>query len=230
MSDHWVSDCGAVRLYLGDCRDVLGGLEGIDGAACVCDPPYGIDYSHRKVTTGKWVTKHHGQRINGDDKPFDPSHLLAFKELVLWGGIYFPERLPRGGWLIWDKRRGVEDVSFSMSDGEVAWTNATKSVRIFRHLWFGLARDSEIGEHHHPTQKPVALMDWCLGFVKSDLIVDPYMGSGPVGLAAIRQGRRYVGIECDPAHFETAKRRIIAELNRTPLFEQPSVLRQTELC
>ena len=67
------------------------------------------------------------------------------------------------------------------------------------------------GNKAHPTQKPVGLMEWCIGMTKLPVICDPYMGSGTTGVAAIRQGRRFVGCEIDPRHFETAVRRIKSE-------------------
>lgn len=225
----WQTADGSVRLFLGDCIEVLPTLEEGSVDAVVTDPPYGIGYEHRRVTSGKWVTKHHNTPIIGDDSPFDPGPWLKFREVVPWGAPHFSKRLPDGGWLVWDKRRGIEDVQFSMSDGEAAWTNTTPSLRIFRHLWFGLARDSEIGEHYHPTQKPIALMEWCLSYVKGSQICDPFMGSGTTGVACVRTGRRFIGIEKEKKYFDIAVKRITDELNRAPLFEPPPVVQRTLL-
>ena len=85
------------------------------------------------------------------------------------------------------------------------------------HLWDGFKRQSEIGEHHHPTQKPVALMAWCLDIAKvpeGATVLDPYMGSGTTGIACIRTGRKFIGIEKDPKHFQTAVERIDRELQQ----------------
>jgi DNA modification methylase len=84
------------------------------------------------------------------------------------------------------------------------------------HLWDGFKRESEIGEHHHPTQKPVVLMAWCIEktkLPKGSTILDPYMGSGTTGLAAIRLGMNFIGIERDAAHYKTACDRIAHELD-----------------
>jgi site-specific DNA-methyltransferase (adenine-specific) len=203
-----------VALYRGDCLEVLKGISGSVFDAVVTDPPYGIGYRHGKVTSGKFRSRHHESRMRGDSKPFDPAFLLALGvPVVLWGANFFSDKLPGGGWLVWDKRRGIEDVAFSRSDAELAFTTATKQVRTFRHLWFGLCRDSEIGRHLHPTQKPVALMRWCLEQLRLEpgaTIFDPYMGSGPVGVAAVELGFNYVGIEVDPVYFKVAKARIKA--------------------
>jgi DNA modification methylase len=95
-------------------------------------------------------------------------------------------------------------------------------------MWAGYQRDSEIGEGSiHPTQKPIKLMEWCLRFVDGT-VADPYMGSGTTGVACIRTGRRFIGIEIEPSYFEIAKRRCIAELERFPLLE-PKPKKQMEL-
>ena len=61
----------------------------------------------------------------------------------------------------------------------------------------------------HPTQKPVMLMSWCLGFVpKARTILDPFMGSGTTAIACIDQGRSFIGIERDEGYFAIAERRI----------------------
>jgi site-specific DNA-methyltransferase (adenine-specific) len=203
-----------VTLHRGDCLEVIQGLDPATIGAVVTDPPYGIGYRHGKTTKGKWASRHHEARFHGDDKPFDPAFLLALNvPLVLWGANYYSDRLPGGGWLVWDKRRGIEDMKFSMSDAELAFTTATRGVKTFRHLWHGVCRDTEVGKSLHPTQKPVALMRWCLERLKlkpGATILDPYMGSGPVGVAAVGLGLNYIGIEIDPAYFKIAQARIKA--------------------
>lgn len=73
----------------------------------------------------------------------------------------------------------------------------------------------------HPTQKPVELMAWCMEQAKvpeGALVLDSYMGSGTTGIACIRTGRRFVGIEKDPTHYATALKRITDELAQGDLF------------
>jgi site-specific DNA-methyltransferase (adenine-specific)/modification methylase len=181
---------GDATLYHGDCLEILPTLDKVD--AVVTDPPYGAnlsgDYHKRfKNKAGNWwkntdrseQTRH--EKIQGDEKPFDPKHLLdvGARKYVLWGGNWYSSRLPdSGGWWIWDKRKGVEDADWPMSEAELAWTNIGKGTRFFRHKWFGLLRDSERGENYHPTQKPVALMEWCVNRIGVGSVLDPYMGDG----------------------------------------------------
>lgn len=221
---------GGITIYHGDCRDVLPSIAQAD--AMITDPPYGcglsVDYAKRfKPGVGDWwnrLDRSGNPRhvaLHGDSEPFDPAHLLAFgaPAKVLWGGNWFANRLPEsGGWWVWDKRNGRRDVSeadWPMGEGEIAWANIGKGVRIFRHTWFGLIRDSEPGSHLHPTQKPVALMAWCIEQAKvpaGGLIVDPYCGSGPTLRAAKDSGRRAIGVEIEEHYCEKAAKRLSQEV------------------
>lgn len=69
----------------------------------------------------------------------------------------------------------------------------------------------------HPTQKPVSLMAWGIAEFTRGRVLDPYMGSGTTGVACIRLGRRFVGVEIDPTYFDVARRRLSAELARPRL-------------
>jgi len=206
---------GGIQLYLGDCLDVLPTLDG--KFAVVADPPYGMAYNpKRSPKTGKWF-KQHTDAVIGDDGPFDPSPWLRYKA-ILWGANHYASRLPDvAGWLVWDKRRGgTYNPEFIASDCELAWTNVINRVKVFSHLWGGLCRDDEIGEHYHPTQKPIALMEWCIRFT-GGTVFDPYMGSGTTILAAIELGRRAIGIEISEEYFKIAVRRIDAALDQKRL-------------
>ena len=197
------------ELYVGDCLAVLPGLTGI--SAVVSDPPYGINHKSGGGTNGKWHNvRHQGVTIRGDETPFDPAPLLALElPAILWGANFYSDKLPGGGWLVWDKRPGIEDMQFNRSDSELAYFSESKTVKTFRHLWHGLCRATEIGEHLHPTQKPVALMEWCLSFLpNAETVLDPYCGSGTTGLACIKSGRRFIGIEIDPHYAAIAAKRL----------------------
>lgn len=70
--------------------------------------------------------------------------------------------------------------------------------------------DKQRGGAHHPTQKPVALCEWLIRTYTNpgDVVLDSFMGSGSTGVAAVRCGRRFVGIEKDEGYYETALRRV----------------------
>lgn len=197
-----------VTLYHGDCREILPMLPRI---GCVlADPPYGIAHCTGLSTTGKWPTRHHGIRVVGDSEPFDPAFLLALNvPTILWGANFYSNKLPLAGWLVWDKRRGIEGMEFNRSDAELAFFSGSKTVKTFRHLWHGLCRDSEVGVHLHPTQKPIELMQWCLGMLpKGGVLLDPFGGSGPVLVAAKNLSRHAIGIEIEERYCEIAAQRL----------------------
>lgn len=197
-------------LYHGDCLEILPHLSGVD--AVVADPPYGIgyrpDYGNRRLPNGGWMRRTESPAVIGDDVDFDPSPLLEYP-CVLWGGDHYATRLPSTGrWLIWDKRCGVIPER-CQSDCEVAWCSNSGPRRIFRHIWDGMVKDSERGQQRaHPTQKPIEVMKWCLEFVDGDCILDPFMGSGTTGVACMKLGRRFIGIEIEEKYCAIAARRI----------------------
>jgi DNA modification methylase len=191
-----------VRIIEGDCLQWLPRLPAGRVDACVSDPPYGMgwDTDSTRFSGGKGCHNKRSTRIHGDSEPFDPTPLLAFPRVVLWGYHHFAQRLPVGSVLVWVKKSDAKIGAF-LSDAELAWTNAGHGVYVKRIVWDGCARETENGEHHHPTQKPVRLMEWCIERLKlkpGSLIIDPYAGSGTTGVAAIKCGMRCILIERDP--------------------------------
>jgi len=189
-----------MRLILGDCLEVMKGLPSGSVDAVITDPPYGVNYK----SSPYW----NRVRIIGDDKPFNPIPFLVFPVVILFGANYYAGSLPvDGGWLIWDKRDRTSR-KLPGSDGEMAWTNATKQVRIYCRCWMPHTIRGE--RKFHPTQKPVDLIrEWIAEFTKpGDTILDPFMGSGTTGVACVQTGRDFIGIEIDPGYFAIAERRI----------------------
>ena len=207
----------AVTIYHGDCREIVPGLGRFD--LLLTDPPYGIGRDRGMGGKGKaGLCPRKPKRYEGgwdNERPVDALLLAlgAAATCIVWGGNYYTDVLPqRAKWLVWDKERPDD---LDQATCELAWTNCVKGVRRFRHLWNGFQKASEQGQSLHPTQKPVALFMWTLGLrwlqgVRT--VLDPYMGSGPCGVACARLGLGYIGIERDATHFETARKRIEAEL------------------
>lgn len=195
---------GDATLYLGDCREIVPVLGRFD--AVVTDPPYGIDYGR-----GGGFSKSHGwgawrENVGWDaERPArDIFDLMRAKSdvQIIWGGNYFTDYLPPTmQWLVWDK--GQRD--FSLADCEFAWSSQWKASRIFTYGRGAALRDGKV----HPTQKPIQLMLWCLGFVpNAKRVLDPFMGSGTTGVAALKRGLRFTGIELDAGYFEAACSRL----------------------
>jgi site-specific DNA-methyltransferase (adenine-specific)/modification methylase len=205
---------GNATLWLGDCREILPTLPKVD--AVITDPPYGIalNTDNRRFSGGNVasvakrgnnVGSAGGSPIIGDDVAFDPSFLLEIDgDKIIWGWNNYPHLLPRGACLVWLKRNDAAFGSF-LSDAELAWMSKGHGVYCKRDL----SNAAIANERVHPTQKPVTLMEWCLGFVpKAQTILDPFMGSGTTGVACHNLGRSFIGIEREPKYFDIACRRI----------------------
>jgi site-specific DNA-methyltransferase (adenine-specific)/modification methylase len=200
-----VEKIGLATLYLGDCREIAPGLD--RPAAVISDPPYGLGDNWMRAGDGHWPLRDRDLSDGGWDKrrcEFVTQLLDMADVCVIWGGQYY--NLPASrGWLAWDKiQRG-----FSTGDLELAWTNINAPVRAFN-IGTGEFVNSERGKEH-PTQKPVPLMRWCIQKAKvppGGVILDPYMGSGSTGVAAMQMRHPFVGIEIGPRYFDVACRRI----------------------
>jgi hypothetical protein len=131
---------------------------------------------------------------------------IGIPAIVLWGGNYFANELPASRcWLVWDKQN-----TGSFADVELAWTNQDAIARIFHHQWSGLIKASERGEKRvHPTQKPVALVEWVIETIapKAQSYLDLFLGSGSSLIACERKGIACFGSEMSPHYIDAAVRR-----------------------
>jgi site-specific DNA-methyltransferase (adenine-specific)/modification methylase len=201
-----VEHIGNATLYLGDCMDILPTLPKVD--AVITDPPYGINENHKKVASrGKMAPARDYGEFDWDKAP-PPSELIeAIRTQAKWqaffGGNYF-ELPPSSCWLVWDKLNGAND----FADCELAWTNWPKAVRRIQWRWNGMIRQGN-EDRFHPTQKPIEVMKWVIELCpKAESILDPFMGSGTTGVAAVQMGRKFIGIEREPKYFDIACKRI----------------------
>jgi DNA modification methylase len=220
-----VERIGTATLYLGDCLEVLPTLPKVD--AIVTDPPYGLG----SLWQGGGGSKRTSWKFNPDEaKAWDQETsdgvlalASAAPEVVVWGGNYYPMP-PSRCWLLWDKKQNDE---WTTGQAEMAWTNLDRPVRVFR---FAQCEQASEGEKFHPTQKPLALMRWCLKWVRGRIVRDDFMGSGTTGVAAVQMGRKFIGIERDARYFDIACRRIEDAQRQVTLFEPaPPAMTQTDL-
>lgn len=192
-------DRDGITIYNADCRQVLPFLGRFD--LVLTDPPYGIGADKENA--------HSSIRDNPDwaDERWDalvPDYVLhglrdVADRQVIWGGNYY-QMPPSQCWLIWEKPEA--GTGFSMADAELAWTNWPSAVRVKR-----CPRND--GTRVHPTQKPLALMKWCLGLAAdAKTVVDPFMGSGTTLVAAKLLGLRAVGIEINAEYCAKAVNRL----------------------
>lgn len=211
-----------VTLYLGDCREILPTLGKI--VAIVTDPPYGINKDGQKQSSGKHggrkAYKFLGWDSNRPSRDMFDLLINSAEEHLIWGGNYFADFLPaRGKWLVWDKGQRI-----NQSDGELAWTSSHGALRIFELNRVALMADGA----EHPTQKPVEVMKWSIEQLPYyQTILDPFMGSGTTGVAAVKLGRKFIGIEIEQEYFDIACRRISEALKQPDMFiEQPKPAKQ----
>lgn len=220
-----------ITIYHGDCREILPQLPTGWCSTCSCeladesilaihlaagheispfvdsvvsDPPYGVgfDTDYTRFTGGRDHLP-----VAGDGQPFDPTPWLEFDSVVLWGANCYSSRLPLGAWLVWDKR--FKNGEAFLADAEAAWMNRGHGIYLFSITSQGFVRPEPI---EHPTQKPVAIMEWSIEKAKANNVLDPYMGSGTTLVAAKLLNKRGVGIEIEEKYCEIAAKRLSQEV------------------
>jgi DNA modification methylase len=217
-----IGDC---RLLLGDCLDILPTLGKVD--AVVTDPPYGIGETSKKAATrvGRPTAIWRDPRVkdygHNDWDVLNPEAVQLARSIsrhqIIFGGNYY-ELPPTSCWLVWYK----DNPTSHQSDAELAWTNLPKAVRHFTWLWDGFKRKAP-EERFHLTQKPLALMKWCIGHLPDSArtILDPFMGSGTTGVACASLNRCFIGIEREEHYFDIACERIRKAYAQPDFFVTP---------
>ncbi len=219
-----IGDC---TLYLGDCLEILPTLGKV--GAVVTDPPYGLGEARSgNSSRSKLACSRDYGDAAWDDVPISPtllrSVLGAGERCIIFGGNYY-DLPPTSCWLVWDKENGEND----FADCELAWTNLPKAVRRIKFMWHGMLRKNGETRGDHPTQKPIGVMQWCLGHVPdAQTILDPFMGSGTTGVACVNLGRKFIGIEIEEKYFDIACKRIEEAYRQPRLFAEPRVVPKQE--
>ena len=212
-----VERIGNATLYLGDCMDVLPALAPVD--AVITDPPFGV--GNFVQTTGRKGGRgeNAGKAVQWNESGPPPAFFDAIKKIskhrIIWGANFFNCFEDRGGAIVWIKRQSVPN--FSKADVascthyqktetvEIPWTNFTVTHR---------------AETDHPCERPVNLYEWCINYLpqRPAIVLDPYMGSGSVGVACMRQSVAFIGIEREPRYFDACCERIAAAQSQGRLF------------
>ena len=213
-----IGDC---RLILGDCREILPTLDKVD--AVVTDPPFGVGNFVQTSGRLRGRGENMGKSVVWNDFPPDESFFKFLqtisKHRIIWGANFFNCFEDRGGAIVWIKRQSMPN--FSKADiascthyqktevVEIPWTNFTVAHK---------------AETYHPAERPVELYEWCIDYLSNSCItfLDPFFGSGSTGVACVRKGKKFTGIEIDPKYFDIACRRIEEAVKQPRLFAEPA--------
>lgn len=213
---------GNAELYLGDCLDVIPAVDRCD--AIITDPPYSSGgFNEAGKSGGSIGTTGERKPIQGDtmstggyfalmrrvlrEANADASYL--FTDWRMWP--YTTEATELSGYrlrgmIVWDKGHGGMGARWKAQHELICW--GTKLVSKMGPGLGNVLSYKRSGNANHPTEKPLGLMEALVKNAEGNSVLDPFMGSGTTGVAAVLQGKRFIGVELDPKHFETACRRI----------------------
>lgn len=217
-----------ITLYLGDCRDILPGLTGID--AVISDPPYGMNKGF--ANDSPEVADALVRGVMTWAKESAKGNVLAFwsaQRTNAIEGVFSPKRV-----MIWNKTFAIyapNNVGYRYEP--IIWVSGKEAVNKRGDIFegFPIAFKAQSENAAHPTQKPLSVMcEIIRDFTNSgDLILDPFMGSGSTGVAAVLFGRKFTGIEIEEKYFDISRRRINEALKQQDLFvAKPRPMEQLE--
>lgn len=215
----WTSPCGTVQLYCADCRDILPHLGKVD--AVVTDPPYGIDGSSGTIGLARAKAAYSGNWEDSLDAvrtifaPVINTCIDMARSIVMTPGTKHAWEYP--------KPAAIGMIDQPASVGLCSWGATTCQPVLFYgkdpRLGKSIGRltfkgDLRIPDVNHPCPKPLAVVEWMVqrASLEQETVFDPFMGSGTTGVAAIKLGRSFVGIEIERVYFEIAKERIMDAL------------------
>lgn len=214
---------GDAIFYHGDCLQVMPEFADKSIDLILTDPPYGIgEAAGKNISRGNLAKATDYGDSDWDNQIPPPETFVELfrisKEQVIFGGIYFTDYLkPSPSWIIWDKDNGNND----FADCELAWASHKKAVRKFRYRWNGFLQQPGYIRNIrvHPTQKPVAVIQWIIENYSNpgDIILDPFMGSGTTAIACHNTGHYFIGIEKEKEYFDIAVNRYRKEIRQMRL-------------
>lgn len=165
------------------------------------DPPYGMNLDTNFAKT-KRVKGNSYKPVLNDNKEFDPSTILSrfseVQDVILWGADYYSKYLPvNGSWFVWDKKKEDLDASIG-SSFELCWSKKLRKREICRILWSGFTAKERNEKRVHPTQKPIALVEWFFERIEGNRVLDLFGGSGSTLIACEKTNRQCFMMELDP--------------------------------
>lgn len=230
MEPTWQSDDGSVKLYRADCLEVLPQLEPGSVDCVVTDPPYFVPAQHyqtrkqfRRNFSDLGILEHFVRDLFAllDDVICNDGVVYMFCDgqsypLFYWHAYQVCKSVRP---LVWNKVICINGYSWRHQHELILFGERPDAKPIRTGDGDVLTcRAVPIDDRKHGAEKPVELLERVVEKC-GPLILDPFMGSGTTGVACIRTGRKFIGIEIDEGYFNIAVRRIKAELNRYPLIE-----------
>ena len=218
-----IGDC---RLILGDCREVLPTLGKVD--AVVTDPPYGIGFPYLSyVDTVESLQSLIGSivpmaRAMASRVVITPGNTNVFRYPPCdWIGAWTWDTTTARGFWGWSQWQPILLYGEDVWPGTASRGGQLKTDRI--HFSGGEAKIIDADGGGHTCPKPEKFMVRLISrfSVQSDLVLDPFMGSGTTGVACVKLGRKFIGIELDPGYFDIACRRIEQAYQQPDFFIEP---------
>ncbi len=242
---HWQSPDGTIRLICGDCLEVLPTLEAGSVDAVVTDPPYssgGFQESGKasgsigtrtdeRIWMDNLSTRGYSRLIVRVLRRIIAKEFYMFTDWKMWQATcdsFEDAGIRPRNMLVWDKQQMGMGLPWR-NQHELICFGMRRSAKRLTGGYGNVLRCGRSGNNYHPTEKPAELVSSLLSNCIEGTILDPFMGSGTTGVACIRTGRRFIGIELDPGYFDIAVQRCKRELDRHPLFDQPIEPTQREL-
>jgi site-specific DNA-methyltransferase (adenine-specific) len=237
-----IEKIGDATLYLGDSREILPTLSKVD--LIVCDPPYLVSKGGFAGNLqldggfGGWMKEYGNQ---GDivecNLSFEDWFPLVFQSMRKNGQAYFmtngrnikamqsaaeEAKFKLHTILVWDKRTALPNKYYQNVTEFCLFMFKGKAFTISNPSSKNLVSIFQKDESKHPTEKPVSLMKYWIenSSIKNETILDPFMGSGTTGVAALQAGRKFIGIEIDQEHFEVACSRLDKALSQPSMFDE----------
>lgn len=231
---------GSCTLYLGDCLEVLPHVGVVD--AVVTDPPYGVELTAK---ANKWVSRQGDGYTSVDDTPeliarvcapavvaclelaqsvvVTPGtrNTFAYPIPAAIGGVFNRNGAGSGKW-------GFECLAPILYYGKDPYLASGQGRR--PNSWEQPGTDFA-EKNGHPCPKPLGMMMWLVerGSLPGNTVLDPFMGSGTTGVACVKRGRRFIGIELDEGYFEIACKRIQEACAQPDMFVSAPVRKPEQL-